>query len=203
MSTRNTTSFKLGVALLTLGLAACSTPQEARESADFAVGMVTQLETQLRQFRLEQEFSAEQRLRALRAHEATLLKVMAAQNKEARIRQTIGITGHQAVAQRLQELAEVEQASETELQAALKDLDAQVQALLKSLPDTAKTSADTAKALGEMGAELPLSVRAVEFRAAVEAVRQTVDDLKKKAESPPSAASAAAPTLPASAASAP
>jgi hypothetical protein len=153
--------------------------------------MVTQLETQLGRFRKEQEFSAKQRLRALEAHEATMLKVMANLAADARIREVIGATEYQAVARRLRTLADGTQADDEALQAALRELSSQVQALFKPLPDTSRASADSAKALGAMGTELPLSTQLAEFRAAVDAVRKAVDDLNSKTESARKAASAA------------
>lgn len=181
MSLQNRISWPV---LLSLAwLTACSTPQPARDTATHTASMVTQMETQLRRFRKEQEFSAKQRIRALAEHEATMRKVMANVSTDARIREVIGATEHQVVAHRLRTLADGAQADDEELQAALSELSAQLDTLFKPLPDTSRASTDTAKALGAMGTELPLSTRVTEFRAAIDAVRQAVDELNSKAES--------------------
>lgn len=197
MNLPNVTRLNLYLLPLVLGLTACATPQAARDSAKHTAAMVTQLEVQLAEFRRQQEFSAKYRLRALRKHEAEMVGAMASLSADARILEVIGATEHQAVARRLKALAEGVQANDEALRAELAELDTQIAALFKPLPDTAKSSAETAKALGAMSQEISSSVRLAEYKAVVEAVRKAVDDLDKKAKSPPS------PSAPASAASAP
>ena len=165
---------------ISLGIAACSTPQAARDVANNSAALVAELDKELREFRRVQAGFDRHRKDLIRqqAEAISLSQSVIAENELFGAATAAGSV--QAAAQSLRAmtigLADIDIKAQTDLAT----LDQQLAELTSPLPATTDKAVAVQKALTLMGSELSSDVRLAEFQAFYQTVREGVEKNKQK-----------------------
>jgi len=161
-------------------LAACSTPQVAMDQANHTVGLVTQLELEMREFDRIQKVAATARLKSIAVQEQDNAFVLGQARIDEKVRRAMGDTETTEAESKFSIVAQAIADDDTQLKTAIASVDAELSALLKPLPSTADNSSAAQKALADMGAELSPTIRFSELQSFYKTVKESVDANRQK-----------------------
>jgi len=167
-------------AIATVALCACSTPQVALDQANHGVGLISELELSLSEFRRVEQNAEDARRESLREQMEALEVAKKSTNRDARARKSAGDADTSALIERLIADADGMAADDAMAKATQRANDAALAALLAPLPSTSAAMATAQKKLAEMGTELPWEKRYSELLAFAKAIKEAVDANKKK-----------------------
>ncbi|MGW8394706.1 hypothetical protein [Pseudoduganella sp. HUAS MS19] len=165
-----------------LALGGCSTPKPAMEQAHHGVGLVAQLESSLTEFRRVERNSLNARAESLLAQRKAIAFIDREKQRDLQARVAAGDKLSSTLIDKLVANTEGLALSQAEYSDTNARNEAAVAALLAPIPDTrAATSAVQAK-LAAMGEELGWDIRRSELKAFIKAVKDSVEEGKKKIE---------------------
>lgn len=173
-----------------IALSGCASPPVARESANFGVSAMGQMESALGDFRSSETESYKARQASLIEQQRQAKNVRASLANSSRMRESAGDYQAQAVTLRLIGNAEAMGNDEAGLIAANKLDDATIAALATPLPSTKKATEAAQKSLAALGADLTAQAKYDNLKLFTTAVKTTVDSNKKKIEEAKNAAQA-------------
>lgn len=186
------------MAACALILAGCSTPPEAMEQANHTVKLMSLMEQPLAQYRKTWTALETSRLQTLKEQRGLLTESGVAGERSRLARQAAGDTAAQALRENLLANADGIQAARLKAAEDKAAFDKKIDGLLQPLPSTAASVTAAQAAVGTLGTELPLKLRAKELldfykevKAGVDAAEQKKTDAKDAANAAADAASAA------------
>ena len=180
--------------MATLALGGCSTPKPAMEQANHGVGLIAQLESSLTEFRRVEANSLNARGESLLAQRKAIAFVDREKQRDLQARGAAGDTLSSTLIDKLAANTEGLALAQAEYSDTNARNEAAVAALLAPLPNTRSgTSAVQAK-LSALGEELSWDIRRSELQAFIKAVKDSVEDGRKKIEEAENKAKASATT---------
>jgi len=190
----------LSAALVSAGLSSCSTSPVALEQANHTVGLMSELDKQLAQFRRVQSAAEQARLDSLRRQKATLIRVGESATLNAQASKSAGDTKREPFAKKL--LADADGLAEVKArsQAAQAAYASRLDSLLTPIPSTTESIAQAQSKAALLGRELDSKTRFDELQTFLTEVAESVKANRKKvadAEADAAKAAAAAASAPA------
>lgn len=167
-------------ALLAVG--GCSTPKPAMEQANHGVGLLAQLESSLAEFRRVEGNSMKARADSLLAQRKAIAFVDREKQRDLQARVAAGDKLSATLIDNLVANTEGLALSQAEYSDTNARNEAAVAALLAPIPDTRGGTSIAQARLAEMGEELGWDIRRSELQAFIRAVKDSVEDGKKKIE---------------------
>ncbi|WP_431479500.1 hypothetical protein [Massilia eburnea] len=168
--------------LAALALSGCSTPKPAMEQANHGVGMIAQLESSLTEFRRVERNSMKARADSLLAQRKAIAFVDREKQRDLQARVAAGDKLSVTLIDNLVANTEGLALSQAEYSDSNARNEAAVAALLAPIPDTRSGTSTAQARLAEMGEELGWDIRRSELQAFIKAVKDSVEDGKKKIE---------------------
>lgn len=166
--------------LLTAVLTGCSTPQAALNQANNGTALMSNLESELQEFRRVQSLVASHRVENIREQYKLLAKIESNTAFNDRVRDLSGKGDYSRVFSSLRTLADSRGKDEEALQAKFNEIDASLGKLLSPLPETSGKLKDAQSKLSAMGEELSMEDRLKTLSSFSKSVYQTVKDNKEK-----------------------
>ncbi|KQZ31811.1 hypothetical protein [Duganella sp. Root1480D1] len=173
---------RISLMLAALLLCGCSTPKPAMEQANHGVGLLAQLESSLAEFRRVEGNSMKARADSLLAQRKAIAFVNREKQRDLQARVAAGDKLSASLIDNLVANTEGLALSQAEYAEANAGNEAAVAALLAPIPDTRGGTSVTQARLAEMGEELGWDIRRSELQAFIKAVKESVEDGKKKIE---------------------
>ncbi|SFF56728.1 hypothetical protein SAMN05518865_101585 [Duganella sp. CF458] len=168
--------------LAALALCGCSTPKPVMEQANHGVGLIAQLESSLTEFRRVERNSMKARADSLLAQRKAIAFVDREKQRDLQARVAAGDKLSVTLIDNLVANAEGLALSQAEYSDTNARNEAAVAALLAPVPDTRSGTAAAQARLAEMGEELGWDIRRSELQAFIKAVKDSVEEGKKKIE---------------------
>ena len=156
------------------------------DHANAGVAMTAGLEESLVDYRATQARIAQGRVDSIKRQRALILRYESDSGFDVRIREAAGKTAESKLFSELRSLSDSRADDASKLDSALSALDASMAKLVSPLPDNTAQLKETQKTMAEMGAELSARKRVAEALAFAKTVKTTVEDNKKKADTPAS-----------------
>jgi len=168
--------------LSALVLCGCSTPKPAMEQANHGVGLLAQLESSLTEFRRVERNSMQARADSLLAQRKAIAFVDREKQRDLQARLAAGDKLSVTLIDNLVANTEGLALSQAEYASTNATNEAAVAALLAPIPDTRSGTSAAQARLAEMGEELGWNIRRSELQAFIKAVKDRVEEGKKKIE---------------------
>ena len=165
-----------------LALCGCSTPKPAMEQANHGVGLIAQLESSLTEFRRVEKNSLDARAESLLAQRKAIAFIDREKQRDLQARVAAGDKLSATLIDNLVANTEGLALSQAEYTDSNARNEAEVAALLAPIPNTRSATATAQARLAEMGEELGWDIRRSELQAFIKAVKDSVEDGKKKIE---------------------
>jgi hypothetical protein len=165
-----------------LVLCGCSTPKPAMEQANHGVGLIAQLESSLTEFRRVERNSMKARADALLAQRKAIAFVDREKQRDLQARLAAGDKLSVTLIDNLVANTEGLALSQAEYANTNASNEAAVAALMAPIPDTRSGTSAAQARLAEMGEELGWDIRRSELQAFVKAVKDSVEEGRKKIE---------------------
>jgi len=185
-------AFLLAAALVSTGLSSCSTSPVALEQANDTVGLMSELDKQLAEFRRVQSSAERARLESLSRQRATLTRVGESETLNAQASKSAGDSKTEPFAKKL--LADADGLVEVKArsQSAKLAYASKLETLLTPIPPTSESIAQAQTKAALLGRELDSKTRFDELQAFLTEVAESVKaDRKKVAAAEADAAKAA------------
>jgi len=165
-----------------LVLCGCSTPKPAMEQANHGVGLIAQLESSLTEFRRVETNSMKARADSVLAQRKAIAFVDREKQRDLQARVAAGDKLSVTLIDNLVANTEGLALNQAEYASANATNEAAVAALLAPIPDTRSGTSAAQARLAEMGEELGWDIRRSELQAFIKAVKDSVEEGKKKIE---------------------
>ncbi|KQV47544.1 MULTISPECIES: hypothetical protein [unclassified Duganella] len=165
-----------------LALCGCSTPKPAMEQANHGVGLIAQLESSLTEFRRVEGNSMKARADSLLAQRKAIAFVDREKQRDLQARVAAGDKLSATLIDNLVANTEGLALSQAEYSDTNARNEAAVAALLAPITDTRSGTSTAQARLAEMGEELGWDIRRSELQAFIKAVKDSVEEGKKKIE---------------------
>jgi len=165
-----------------LVLCGCSTPKPAMEQANHGVGLIAQLESSLTEFRRVERNSMKARAESLLAQRKAIAFVDREKQRDLQARLAAGDKLSVTLIDNLVANTEGLALSQAEYASTNASNEAAVAALVAPIPDTRSGTSAAQARLAEMGEELGWDIRRSELQAFIKAVKDSVEEGKKKIE---------------------
>jgi hypothetical protein len=165
-----------------LVLCGCSTPKPAMEQANHGVGLIAQLESSLTEFRRVERNSMKARADSLLAQRKAIAFVDREKQRDLQARLAAGDKLSVTLIDNLVANTEGLALSQAEYANTNASNEAAVAALMAPIPDTRSGTSAAQARLAEMGEELGWDIRRSELQAFIKAVKDSVEEGRKKIE---------------------
>ncbi|SHH01568.1 hypothetical protein [Massilia sp. CF038] len=169
--------FGIGCALV---LSACSTPKVAMDQANNTVGLLSQLDNELNQFRQVQERITDQSLASLRKIEVRTANGAIDTASRLRLHRIARDPVGPALFETVRDSADALARDRASAQLQSAEIDARLAKLMQPLPQSAQGIAAVQLPMAAMGTELSHKTRLAESRQFYEEVKAAVEANKKK-----------------------
>lgn len=163
-----------------LALAGCTTTPVARESANFGVGVIGEMEVALADFRNSETEAYKARQASLRDQHRLARKAMASMANSSRMRESAGDSQAQMVTRKLVDNSDAMAADQATLIEGDKLGDETIAALVTPLPNTRHATEEAQKAMALLGANLSAKAQYDTARSFIIVVKDTVSSNKAK-----------------------
>ena len=168
------------VSALAVVLSGCSTPNPALEQANHTTALMGGLETELQILRRVAGASAEARQESMREQKLAIVNAKLLSGPRIRARISAGDVATQMMVDRMLADTDAIAADEAAASSALAANDAEIEKIMTPLASTSALMTQAQAKMAVMGTELPARTRAVELFAFVKAVKENVDQNRKK-----------------------
>jgi hypothetical protein len=165
---------------LALGLAACSTPQPALDTANNGAALSAALEAELREFRRVQAVVASHRIDSIRAQRKQTARFQSDADFGDRVLVASGQDDRTALYLKLRALSDSRIKDEKDLAASNAAIDATLAKLLTPVPEGAEKLKPVEEAFAAMGQELSAADRAKIVYSFGKEVKKAIDDNAEK-----------------------
>lgn len=163
-----------------VALAGCTTTPVARESANFGVGVIGEMEVALADFQNSETEAYKARQASLRDQHRLARKAIASVANSSRMRESAGDSHAQLVTRKLIDNSDAMAADQAVLIAGDKLGDETLAALVTPLPSTRHATGESQKALALLGANLSAKAQYDTARSFIVVVKDTVSGNKAK-----------------------